>query len=424
MLKDRYDSPLSTGSAAARDAYVTGVDQFLAARAGADTALEEAVAHDPGFAMGHLALARVHQTFGRGTEARTALARARAAAASAREATQIHALGLLIEGRGAEAYKVIRDHLAEHPRDVLLAQTCTGVFGLIGFSGQPGREAEQLAFTAALAPAYGEDWWFLAQHAFSQTEAGQTGPAAGTIERSLALHPGNANGAHIKAHLHYETGEAAGGYAYLDAWRDGYEKEGQLHCHISWHIALWALERGDTERMWHVIDADVAPGGAWGPAINVLTDLASILYRAELAGVAVPAEKWRVVSDFAAGSFPETGLAFADTHAALAHSIAGSAEALERLLTDPRGPAGDVVAALGEAFRHLAAQNWEAAVRQLSTAMADHARIGGSRAQRDLLEFALAGALLRLGRGEEARRLLTMRRPVSARTAPIAGLPA
>jgi len=34
----------------------------------------------------------------------------------------------------------------------MVAQTSVGVFGLIVFGGQPGREAEQLAFTTTLAP--------------------------------------------------------------------------------------------------------------------------------------------------------------------------------------------------------------------------------------------------------------------------------
>ena len=33
---------------------------------------------------------------------------------------------------------------------MLIAQMCTSVFGLIGFSGLPGREAEQLSFISNL----------------------------------------------------------------------------------------------------------------------------------------------------------------------------------------------------------------------------------------------------------------------------------
>ncbi|MEP2555917.1 MAG: hypothetical protein ABJH63_00545, partial [Rhizobiaceae bacterium] len=60
----------------------------------------------------------------------------------------------------------------------------------------------------------------------------------------------------------------------------------------------------------------------------------------------------------------------------------------------------------------IAENDWVSGVRLMSTAMSDHARLGGSRAQRDLLEFSLLGGLLKLGKDEEASRMLMMRRPV------------
>ena len=45
-------------------------------------------------------------------------------------------------------------------------------------------------------------------------------------------------------------------------------------------------------------------------------------------------------------------------------------------------------------------------------AMSDHARIGGSRAQRDLIEHAMASALMKQGKTAAAELLLATRRPV------------
>ncbi len=50
----------------------------------------------------------------------------------------------------------------------------------------------------------------------------------------------------------------------------------------------------------------------------------------------------------------------------------------------------------------------------------ENERIGGSRAQHDLIEFTLLKACLNAGRLEEARRLLNMRRP-GARGVPVQG---
>lgn len=48
---------------------------------------------------------------------------------------------------------------------------------------------------------------------------------------------------------------------------------------------------------------------------------------------------------------------------------------------------------------------------RLTKALWDHARLGGSRAQRGLIENASVGVLLRLGRHDEARRQPAMQRP-------------
>ncbi len=426
MLEDRYGNSLSTASSAARDAYVDGVDRLLAASFGAEAAFEAAAAHDPDFALAHIARARSLQMLGKAGEVAAPLGRAREAATrhtvTAREARHLAVMGAVLEGKGYGAYGDVRAHLSEYPRDAMIAQTCMGVFGLIGFSGEAGRESEQLAFSSWLAPHYGDDWWFLSQHAFAQLESGRTGPAEDSIERSLLGNPRSGNGAHVRAHLYYENGETDAGLAYLADWRRDYAKESLLHCHVSWHVALWSLETGDLDAMWAVVDADVAPDAALGPPINIMTDMAALLYRAELAGVPVAPERWRAVSDYARERFPKPGLAFVDMHAALAHAIAGDGESLARIIRDARGPAAPLVRDVAAGFEALAAGAWAEASNHLTDAMADHARFGGSRAQRDLLEFALAGVLLRDGRAGEARRLLRLRRPQVDAAKAVSGL--
>ncbi|MEM7189054.1 MAG: tetratricopeptide repeat protein [Pseudomonadota bacterium] len=424
MLRDRYDNPISTTSAPAQAAYINGADAFLAGGAGSAEMFEEAIGHDPEFAMAHMGLARVRQMQGRGADAQSAreVALGLAETASEQEQGHLDAMGELIAGRGAIAYPKMRAQTDAYPRDALAAQTCTSVFGLIGFSGQPGREAEQLAYTTKLLPHYGDDWWFLSMHAFAQAEVGQISQAAETIERSLNGNPRSAHGAHIKAHIHYEAGETEAGFDFMRDWYVGFEKEAMLHCHISWHIALWALEKGDIDLMWQTVDDSVRPGGAWGPALNLLTDTASILYRAEMAGVHVPQERWQEVSEYAAKFFPKPGIAFADVHAALAHAMAGNTEGLEKIRTEGTGPAGDLVRGLAEAFSALAAKKWPEATTLLLHAMADHARLGGSRAQRDLIEYALLNALLKQGQDAQAQMFLATRRPLKSDAHAVAGL--
>ncbi|MFK7753658.1 MAG: tetratricopeptide repeat protein [Sedimentitalea sp.] len=420
-MQDRFGNSLNTNSGA-RDAYVGGGDLFLAGRFGAVEAFEDAVQHDPGFALGFAGLARARMMSGDMAGAQAALATAQGFDSCARAQSQIAVLALLLGGQAAAARAAVFAHVAEYPRDAMVAQICTNVFGLIGFSGAPGREAALLAYTAQLLAHYGDDWWMMSMHALSLCETGQTEAAITLMERSLAMEPDNANGAHFKSHAQYEAGETRAGLAYLDGWMEGYDARSVLHGHLSWHQALWALQAGDTARMWAVVDASVGPGASQGLAINVLTDTASILYRAHLAGEPVDPARWRALSDYARQFFPDPGLSFADMHAALAHAMGGAGDALAHIINGARGPVADLVAPVAETWRAVAAQDWAGALERLTPVMGDNARLGGSRAQRDLLEFAYVNILLKLNRADEAHRMLAMRRPVLiGGSVPVAG---
>jgi hypothetical protein len=105
--------------------------------------------------------------------------------------------------------------------------------------------------------------------------------------------------------------------------------------------------------------------------------------------------------------------------------MAGDGDALRPLIENPRGPAADLLAPIARGFDAFARQQWGEAARELQPVLDMHERVGGSRAQRDLLEYVVASALLRSGQAEEARRLITTRRPRSGqRGFPLAGLTA
>jgi hypothetical protein len=95
METDRYGLQLSSASGEAAAAYRAGFDLLLSAYAGAEDRLLEAIAHDAGFALAHAALARHLQIYGRGGEAREAIARARSlvAGATAREEAALRGAG-------------------------------------------------------------------------------------------------------------------------------------------------------------------------------------------------------------------------------------------------------------------------------------------------------------------------------------------
>src|SRR5258708_6117610 len=101
MLADRYDLPLSTASAAARDAYVQGCDLALTLYPGAVEAFDRAIAADPGLAMAHAGKAQVMMREGNVAAAQTALAEAKdlAPGLPPREASHIAFFDLVFAGR-------------------------------------------------------------------------------------------------------------------------------------------------------------------------------------------------------------------------------------------------------------------------------------------------------------------------------------
>jgi len=427
MLKDRYGYDLTTASSAARDAYVLGLDRLLSADAKIENAFRDAVAADPNFALAHIALARTLQVLGRGGETKSLFERALELAprTSEREQSQIAIFAKILSGQGGVAVPMILEHMKKWPRDAMALAPITGVFGLIGFSGKSGREAEQLAVLQPFASAYGDDWWFRTVLAFAEIEMHDFDNGLRNIETALRGNPRNAHAAHIRAHLHYELGERGEGLSFLTQWAKDYPRDGQLHCHVSWHQAIWSLETGKRNEAWNIYGRDLHPGGSWGPQLNVLTDCASFLARAEMAGEAVDPEKWKAISDYAAQWFPNSGMIFADIHSALAFAMAGDGEALRSLIDNPKGSAADIIPPIARGFAALASKNWDEAVRELQPILSMHERVGGSRAQRDLLEYSVTNALLRGGRTEDAHRLIKTRRPQNGTGGyPLAGMAA
>src|SRR5258708_15188676 len=139
MESDRYGLALAPSSAKAAAAYRRGVDLLLSAWPGAGDSLLEAIAHDPGFALAHAALARHLQIYARTAEAREAIARAHAlmATATAREAAHVRILGLAVEGQSAKTLAALLEHLQAHPRDALALSPALGALRLDRFHGPP-----------------------------------------------------------------------------------------------------------------------------------------------------------------------------------------------------------------------------------------------------------------------------------------------
>jgi tetratricopeptide (TPR) repeat protein len=432
MLTDRYDMPLSTASAAARDAYVQGAGLALTLYPGATEAFDRAIAADPGFALAHAGKAQVLMRYGGAAAARAALAQAKhlAAGLPAREASHIAFFDVAFSGQSHAAVAALLEHLAAWPRDALVLAVAANPNGVIGASGRVGQKHQVAALMDRLAPAYGDDPWFLAYHAMALSEDGRLAAARTLIERSVAANPHNAHAAHGFAHVCYESGEPDTARGFLSPWLAGYPRDGFFHGHLSWHLSLCELQVENWEAALRLYQDAIAMDRHSGGPQQRMSDGAAFLWRSELAGHPRDTAAWRGLYAYAGEALPRPGSGLADLHVILAQAVMGDDAALDaRALAMAeaaragRYPSGDYLPALSHGFAAFARGDWDAAIDALAPLAGENERIGGSRAQHDLIEFTLLKAYLDAGRLEEARDLLAARRP-GASGVPVAGVAA
>ena len=99
------------------------------------------------------------------------------------------------------------------------------------------------------------------------------------------------------------------------------------------------------------------------------------------------------------------------------------ARQMEAMAREGRYPSGSYLPALSRGFAAFERGDFSTAIDALAPLAGQNERIGGSRAQHDLIEFTLLKAYLDAGRLEEAQHLLRTRRP-GASGVPVVGLPA
>ena len=233
----------------------------------------------------------------------------------------------------------------------------------------------------------------------------------------------------------YETGQHEAGRAWLDHWVAESGRAASHRAHFSWHAALHELALGDTEAVRQRYYTQLAPPTVTG--VRALIDSASLLWR-----WSVTTSDW----DAAAGT-------------AALHRRGGAAAGRLRARRGrrrPRRPTGDAVrraargararrrrrpAAAGPAARRTAqgsadadgAHDRRAGVRRaarrrraatgarpprlLADVLPGLPRVGGSAAQREIVEETLLFCLVSDGQAERALALLDGR--LDRRTLPL-----
>jgi len=417
---DSRGLPLSTSSPEAARHYREGVDLLLSAWPGAAESLQRAVEVDGEFALGHAALARLHAIRAEPDEAKAridAAGRIAARNGTAREQSHVATLAFAIAGQSGKAIDSALSHLENWPRDVLILSLPLGAFGLFAFSGMADHDQARVELCERHAAQFdADDWWFLAYRGWSLAENGDVGRGRDLVQRSFDLRPANANAAHALSHAMFEGGAGQDAETLIVNWLPSYHRSGTLHGHIAWHAALCALERGDPSTALVTYERHVQPSASLGLPINVMSDAVSLLWRLQIYGYEVPAKLWHAIKEYSETKYRRAGFAFVDAHMGLLSAATGDRsaanariDALQGLLEQGALAAGPVVPAICRAALAFADGDYAACARILEPMSRDVVRIGGSGAQREIIEDTLLVAFMRGGDSDKARDLLDKR---------------
>ncbi len=418
-LEDRYGLPVTTNSTKAVEQWVEGLDLLLSYEYGQDERFGEALAADEQFALVCAALALSLMAQGRVSESRAHIERARSLAAnvSPRERRQVDVIGLYIDGKGPQSLALLREHLAEFPRDILMLRQAQSLYA-VGCSGAGVRNFpwELRSLLDSVESEYGDDWAFLGSYAFAHHETGELGQARRMAERSLEQRPTSAWAAHSVTHVYFETGDHPGGTQFLEDWLPSLDRRAPFHIHLSWHLALAELATGRYQRVLELYEDRIRPA-VTAKSIASLSDSASLLWRFQMYGDSPhPPLPWEEVRDLATPAADSPGPASRDAYAAMAFAAAGDREDLGRLLRRLQGLAdqGDPLAAevtvpLVKGIGEFADGAYDDAISLLEPLLGQLTRIGQSHAQREVFEDTLLEAYLRAARFDKAEEMLRSR---------------
>ena len=195
--------------------------------------------------------------------------------------------------------------------------------------------------------------------------------------------------------------------------------------HIWWHKALFHLELGQYDAALALYDGPLR--ATQRPVALSLTNASALLWRLDTLGYDI-GDRWRDLAELWEGHADGKCLVFTDIHAAMAELGSGQETLVERRLAAMRetaasgAEAADLYRTVGiPVVEGLAAFHrgaYSQAVELLLQVRIDLWQIGGSHAQRDVVNWTLTEAAIRAGHRDVALSLAHERLGTRPRSAP------
>jgi tetratricopeptide (TPR) repeat protein len=428
MARDQQGLTLA-GEAASAAAFDRAVAEYFGLTGDPVGILKTALDEDPAFALGGIAIAGLFMIGGfcpNRPEVTGALAAARAAirGCSQREQKHLAAVEAWAAGKMFEAAKIWENILSGHPTDALALRFAHDAYFFLG---------QSLAIRDSVArvlPAWDSQnpltSFVKGQYAFGLEESGELRRAEVFARQAIEMNSADAWAVHALAHVLEMDCRQEEGIVFLKSsrphWRDAHFMAG----HNGWHLALYLIEQGRFDEALADYDRFAAPKLNDDATLDRV-DAAALLWRLELAGVDVGA-RWGPVARQWMAHVDDHLLAFNDLHLALAAARSPDADdsaRLRRSLDDyARFGSGDnheINAAVGRRLIDgaiaFAGGDYAAAIDAILPVRKQTIRIGGSHAQRDIVDLTLIAAAERAGRTGLQRSLLSRSSAFTAKEA-------
>lgn len=398
---DARGCPLSGATDPALQAYEAALAAFQNWRRGAEPLLDAALHEAPQFVMARVLRAYMLLCSRDPRRVRAAvpvLAGLRGLPSNAWEDGHIAALHALLADDIELAKSRLGELLRQQPHDVLALQVAHAFDYLSGDLPQlQQRVAAVLPAWSPRLPGYGT---FLAMHAFGLEESGDYPRATQAALAALRINLLDARAHHVMAHVHEMSTHPAAGLQWMHERAAGWALDTTVAAHCHWHLALYHLALGRPDRALAAHDRHIRGNGSC--EVSDLIDASALLWRAELSGTDA-GPRWAGLSAAWSAHIDDAYCSFNDIHAMLAFVGARDwhrAQRLEdRLVCSAAQPTrhGQTTRGLGlDACRALMAYgrgDHASAGRLLSRLPASAHRLGGSHAQRDVLQLTLQRAV-------------------------------
>jgi len=409
-----------TGTSASVDALEKATIEYFGWAGDPVATLRGAVEKDPAFNLGHTALAALFSLGGVRSDnplVIDALSRAEAAigGATPRERQHLAAARAWAGGDFGGAADLWEDLLSRHPTDALALRFAHDAYFMLG------RSLSIRDSVARALPAWDRHnskyGFVLGQYAFGLEEAGELREAETFARRAIAINAADGWAVHAVAHVLETESRQLEGIDFLKASRPSWSRAHALSVHNGWHLALYLIEEGRFDEVLADYDRYVAPRFPADFQLDMI-DASAMLWRIELAGGEV-GDRWKPLAQNWLRHVDDHVLVFTDLHIALALARAGNSEMIARFrrslddyARNGRGYNRQTFVEIGRAIIDGALAfsegNYARAIALIEPVRHKAHRIGGSHAQRDIVDQTLIVAAMRAG-SPLARTLLAER---------------